>query len=168
MNCFSSGREVRRRCKSVPRSSVTEICQRSRIRKGWRVHLPTYMSSRGEMKMSLKLMTCCLISETAQIRPKRDTRSYVLMAQMLEKLQLAVCALGQNGCAEGLHDLFDRDGRCGELVLCRTICSVSLDSTSASCTNNSPDKSESTHAHRLQIRISDVAVSPGCAPPMRV
>jgi hypothetical protein len=24
MNCFSRGREVRRRCKSVPRSSVTE------------------------------------------------------------------------------------------------------------------------------------------------
>jgi hypothetical protein len=25
MNCFSRGREVRRRCKSVPRSSVTVI-----------------------------------------------------------------------------------------------------------------------------------------------
>jgi hypothetical protein len=32
---------------------------------GWRVYLPTYMSSRGEMKMSLKLMTCYLFSETA-------------------------------------------------------------------------------------------------------
>lgn len=168
MNCFSSGREVRRRCKSVPRSSVTKICQRSEIREGWRVHLPTYMSSRGEMKMSLKLMTCCLLSETAQICPKRGAGSYVLMAQMLEKLQLAVCALGQNRCAEGLHNLLDRDGRRGELILCGTVCSVSLEFTCASYTKNPPDKSEGAHAHRLQIRVSDVAVSPRCAPPMRV
>ena len=126
MNCFSSGREVRRRCKSVPRSSVTRTCQRSEIQEGWRIHLPTYMSSRGEMKMSLKLMTCYLFSETAQICPKRGAASYILMAQMLEKLQLAVCALGQNGCAEGLHDLLDCDGRRGELILCGTVCSVSF------------------------------------------
>lgn len=36
--------------------------------------------------------------------------SYILVAQMLEQFQLAVCALGQNGCAEGLHDLLDCDG----------------------------------------------------------
>ena len=35
-----------------------------------RVHLPTYMSSRGEMKMSLKLMTCLLFSEAAPVRQK--------------------------------------------------------------------------------------------------
>ena len=34
-------------------------------------------------------------------------------------------------------------------------------------TGNSPDKSEGAHAHRLQIRVSDVAVSPRCTPPMR-
>lgn len=83
--------------------------------------------------MSLKLMTCCLFSEIAQVLPEKDGRSYVLMAQMLEKLQLAVCALGQNGCAEGLHDLLDCDGRRGELILCGTVCSVSfLKSTCAS------------------------------------
>ena len=118
--------------------------------------------------MSLKLMTCYLFSENAQIFPKRGARSYVLMAQMLEELQLAVCALGQNRCAERLHDLLDCDGRRGELILCGTVCSVSLESTCASYTDNSPDKSEGAHAHRLQIRVSDVAVSPRCAPPMRV
>lgn len=82
--------------------------------------------------MSLKLMTCYLFSETAHICPKRGARSYVLMAQVLEELQLAVCALGQNRCAEGLHDLLDCDGRRGELILCGTVCSVSLKSTCAS------------------------------------
>ena len=118
--------------------------------------------------MSLKLMTCYLFSETALRPSKRGAVSYVLMAQMLEKLQLAVCALGQNGCAEGLHDLLDCDGRRGELILCGTVCSVSLEFTCASYTKNPPDKSEGAHAHRLQIRVSDVAVSPRCAPPMRV
>jgi hypothetical protein len=132
MNCFSSGREVRRRCKSVPRSSVTRTCQRSEIQEGWRVHLPTYMSSRGEMKMSLKLMTCYLFSEAAHAVIKSGASSYVLMAQVLQELQLAVCALGQNGCAERLHDLLDCDGRRGELILCGTVCSVSYRSTSAS------------------------------------
>ena len=76
--------------------------------------------------MSLKLMTCYLFSETALRPSKRGAVSYVLMAQMLEKLQLAVCALGQNGCAEWLHDLLDCDGRRGELILCGTVCSVSF------------------------------------------
>ena len=77
-----------------------------------------------EMKMSLKLMTCCLFSEIAQVLPEKDGRSYVLMAQMLEKLQLAVCALGQNGCAEGLHDLLDRHRRASQLVFSRAMCKV--------------------------------------------
>lgn len=49
-----------------------------------------------------------------------DKKTYVLMAQMLEQLELAVCALGEDGRAEGLHDLLDRNGRSGELILGRT------------------------------------------------
>ena len=82
--------------------------------------------------MSLKLMTCNLFSENAQICPKKGARQYVLVAQMLEELQLAVCALRQHGCAEGLHDLLDCDGRRGELILCGTVYSVSFRSTGAS------------------------------------
>lgn len=38
------------------------------------------------------------------------------MPQVLEKLQLAVRALGENRCAKGLHDLLDGDILVGELV----------------------------------------------------
>lgn len=60
MNCFSSGREVRRRWRSVPRSSVTANDAFSRVpatRYTGVGYSPTYMSSRGEMKMSLREMT---------------------------------------------------------------------------------------------------------------
>ena len=82
--------------------------------------------------MSLKLMTCYLFSETAHAVKKSGASSYVLVAQMLEELQLAVCALGQNGCAERLHDLLDCDRRRGELILCGTVCIVSNVSSGAS------------------------------------
>ena len=82
------------------------------------------------------------------------------MAQVLEQLQLAVCALGQDGCAERLHDLLDGNGRGSELVLCRTVPGMSDKSSKASRANDSPDKTEGTHAHRLQIRVSDIVVSP--------
>ena len=36
---------------------------------------------------------------------------------MLQKLQLSVRPLAQNGRREGLHDLLDGDGRAAELVL---------------------------------------------------
>jgi hypothetical protein len=52
---------------------------------GWQNDLPTYMSSRGEMKMSLKLMTCCWFSKMTP-HPKRGANPYVLVAQMLEEL----------------------------------------------------------------------------------
>ncbi len=88
-------------------------------------HLPTYMSSRGEMKISLRLMTCNMFSGHARGSQGRGVSSYVLMAQVLQKLQFAVCALGKDRRAEGLHDLLDRDSRAGELVLGRTVPGVS-------------------------------------------
>lgn len=62
MNCFSKGLEVKRRWRSVPRSSVTKYLDR----RGFSSARPEpvegfgicpYMSSSGEMKMSLRLMT---------------------------------------------------------------------------------------------------------------
>ncbi len=41
------------------------------------------------------------------------------MLQMLQKLQLSVCSLGQDRCAERLHDFLDRHGLPSELILCR-------------------------------------------------
>lgn len=48
------------------------------------------------------------------------------MPQVLEQLQLAVGALRQDRSAEGLHDLLDRHGLAGELVLRRTGSPMSL------------------------------------------
>jgi hypothetical protein len=41
---------------------------------GWQNDIPTYMSSRGEMKMSLKLITCCLFRKMT-LYPKRGAQS---------------------------------------------------------------------------------------------
>ena len=41
------------------------------------------------------------------------------MLNVLEQLELAVRPLREHGRAEGLHDLLDRRGRAGELVLRR-------------------------------------------------
>lgn len=38
------------------------------------------------------------------------------MLEMFEELELSVCALGQDGGAEGLHDLLDGDILVGELI----------------------------------------------------
>lgn len=44
---------------------------------------------------------------------------------MLQKLQFTVCSLRQHGRAERLHDLLDSHGLASELVLGRTVYSVS-------------------------------------------
>ena len=42
------------------------------------------------------------------------------MLYVLEELEFSVRALAEDGCAEGLHDLLDRDRRPRQLVLCGT------------------------------------------------
>lgn len=44
-------------------------------------------------------------------------KAYVLVAQMLEQLQFTVRSFGQHRGAERLHDLLDRHGLPGKLVL---------------------------------------------------
>jgi hypothetical protein len=75
------------------------------------------MSSRGEMKMSLKLMICPA-SEFA-LQTCCFWYAHILVPEMLEELQLAVCALRQDRSAEWLHNLLDSHGLAGELVLRR-------------------------------------------------
>jgi hypothetical protein len=58
------------------------------------------------------------------------------VSQMLQELELSVGAFGEDGCAEGLHDLLDGDILVGELIASRA------------------DKTESSHPHRLKIRVS--------------
>jgi hypothetical protein len=76
-----------------------------------------YMSSNGEMKMSLRLIICPTLKSATSNCWVVD--AYILVPEMLEQFQLAVCALREHGCAEGLHDLLDRHGLAGELVLGR-------------------------------------------------
>ena len=42
------------------------------------------------------------------------------MLYVLEELEFTIGAFGEDGGAEGLHDLLDRDGGGGQLVFCRT------------------------------------------------
>ena len=111
------------------------------------------------MKISLRLMTCCLFSEVS-IWPRKGGKAYVLVAQVLEQLQLTVCALGQDGRAEGLHNLLDCDRRSSELILGRAVPVVSACPFVSSPEFDSPYKPEGSHTHRLQIRVPVVPVSP--------
>ena len=74
------------------------------------------MSSRGEMKMSLRLMTYLFV------RPfPRSAHLYtdIFVSEMLEKLQFTVSSFGEDRRAEGLHNLLDSHGLVCELVLRR-------------------------------------------------
>lgn len=77
----------------------------------------THMSSSGEMKMSLRLMTWHIVRDVSHVSFRT---AHILVPQMLEELQFSVCSLGEDGGAEGLHDLLDGYGLAGELVLGRT------------------------------------------------
>jgi hypothetical protein len=67
--------------------------------------------------MSLRLMTCRIVRLPCRFYSSGDT--HILMPEMLQKLQLAVGALGEDGCAERLHDLLDSNGLACELILGR-------------------------------------------------
>ena len=73
------------------------------------------------------------------------------MPQVLEQLQFSVCALRQDGGAEGLHNLLYRHGLAGELILGRTafwstkIVRGPMDDV--------PDEAKGAHAHGLQISV---------------
>lgn len=45
---------------------------------------------------------------------------YILMAQMLQKLELAIGSFRENWSAERLHDLFDCHSLTSKLIFCRT------------------------------------------------
>ena len=70
------------------------------------------------MKMSLRLM---ILRQSATIPFQCDTILYILMTEMFEELQLAICPLGQDGSAEGFHNLLDGNGLAGELIFRRAI-----------------------------------------------
>ena len=82
------------------------------------VSSPTDMSSRGEMKMSLRLITYDGTSRLSEPSPdgRGCTTTYVFMSKMLEQFQLAIGPLRQHRGAEGFDDLLDGDGGAGQLI----------------------------------------------------
>ena len=79
-----------------------------------------HISSKGEIKMSLNEMTCHVLALVACRGPCcLQGDSHILVSQVFQQLQLAVCSFGENGSAEGLHYLFHRDRLGSKLILCR-------------------------------------------------
>ena len=72
MNCFSNGREVSNRWRSVPRSSVTKYLEPIVGNLSLRPVKDAYRSSSGEMKTSLRLIIC-------QSKCEQDDSSGVVM-----------------------------------------------------------------------------------------
>jgi hypothetical protein len=62
------------------------------------------MSSSGEMKMSLRLIT---FMQSACVLRGNCVSLYILVTEMLEKLQFSIGTLGKDWSAERLHDLLD-------------------------------------------------------------
>ena len=98
-----------------------------------------------------------LVAKFPQRFYDRSRGTNVFMPQVLEKLQLTVCTLGENRCAEGLHDLLDGDILVGELVFRGAARQISL----ARCVwryiemagQNVPDETKSSHTNGLEIRV---------------
>jgi hypothetical protein len=84
------------------------------------------MSSKGEMKTSLRLM---IWREQGIGRgfKWRNLCTDVFMLDVLEEFELAVGAFGEDRRAEGFHDLLDGDGCACELVFCGTGCYMGID-----------------------------------------
>lgn len=87
--------------------------------------------------------------------------TYVLVTQVLEELQFSVGPLTEYRGRERLHDLFDRDGSSGKLVLGRAVKKGEYTSVMvrhprdlSNRKEDLPDQSESTHTDRLEVDIS--------------
>lgn len=137
MNCFSRGLEVKRRWRSVPRSSVTKYLDNRGVKLAGvepveSVGMWTYMSSSGEIKMSLRLMTW-KVSIRPPNHPSGPSHTHILMSKVLEEFKFAVCTLGQYRSAEGLHDLLHCHRLAGELIFCRAVCAILADMNAARC-----------------------------------
>lgn len=105
----------------------------ARSRSSWRSRLSriqvgsklgcTYMSSSGEMKMSLREMICTSVRRGLQVTVMAR-RTHVLVLEMLEQLELAVSSLCEHRGAERLHNLLDGDMLVGELISGRTAAAI--------------------------------------------
>ena len=98
------------------------------------------------MKISLKLMTCHFVRDVSL--SATFWIAHILVSEVLEQLQLSVRSLGEDGGAEGLHDLFDGHRLAGELILRRTA-TKSILTLRLLAAVHIPDEPEGAHAYRL-------------------
>lgn len=69
------------------------------------------MSSRGEIKTSLRLMIYDrILSKLKKERKKATSNEYIFVLDMFEQLQLAIGTFTEDRSTERFHDLLDRDG----------------------------------------------------------
>lgn len=78
-----------------------------------------YMSSRGEMKISLSEMTCH--HQHPAIVTPANCETHILVLEVLQELQLSICPLRQDWCAERLHYLLNCNILAGELIFGRAV-----------------------------------------------
>jgi len=85
-----------------------------------------------------------------------EKRTHILMLQMLQQLQFSVCSLGQDGCAERLHDLLDCDILSRETIFSRAMHPPSVFRQRLLSQKGFifvPNETKCAHAHRLEIRV---------------
>lgn len=80
------------------------------------------------------------------------------MSEVLEQLELTIGSLGKDGCAEGLHDFLDGDILVRELIA-RGASRGQFRLVQFSRLHHSPNETKSSHAHRLQVRVSILRIS---------
>jgi hypothetical protein len=85
MNCFSSGREVRRRWRSVPSSSVTKYLE-VMLGRGTSINTRdwTDRSSSGEMNTSFRLMIWASTQSAWGIARNCESEVYVLVLDVFK------------------------------------------------------------------------------------
>jgi hypothetical protein len=93
------------------------------------------------MKTSLRLMIWSL---RVRYSLEGEGRTHVLVLNVLQELELAICPLGEDWGAEGFHNLLDSHGRACELVLGRATPYMSAMAPSRLPCIDIPDKAEGT------------------------
>lgn len=107
-------------------------------------HCETYISSRGEMKISLREITWTKSASRRSILSNSYT--HILVLQVLQQLQLSVGSFRQHGSTERLHDLLDRDILTGEVVFGRATNGIRVSSHGAQ--QNQYHQNEGRNAHQ--------------------
>lgn len=105
--------------------------------------------------MSLSEMTCARYQSCFCACCAHDP--YILVPEMLQQLELSVRSLRKDGGGERFHDLLDRHGLPGKLVLRRAAhcMSAGLPGCRLPSCYRLPDETEGTHANGLEICIPD-------------